>query len=151
MTVPMVKPKESGVFDNIGDAILSAFTKVRKPDPKFSEMKQKADKLEENLTGIEKLHSKMVKIETELGDKLKMVGTATVSMSNMETQMMGPLSALGTRLENYADFLKTKVILFSLFFIFFPLISGCRPRQRTWTTSSLFESTLGTASLSRTY
>ncbi len=147
----MVKPKESGVFDNIGDAILSAFTKVRKPDPKFSEMKQKADKLEENLAGIEKLHSKMVKIESELGDKLKLVGTATVSMSNMETQMMGPLSALGTRLENYADFLKTKVCLLCIIDIF-KLIPGTnRPRRRTWTISSLFASTLGTASLSRTY
>ena len=120
----MVKSKESRVFDNIGDALFSAFTKVRKPDPKFLEMKQKADKLEENLSGIEKLQSKTIKIESDLGDKLKLVGAATVSMSNMETQMMSPLSALGTRLENYADFLKTKVfyILFSTI-LYWELIS----------------------------
>src|SRR3954465_9220529 len=39
----------SGVFDNFTDTFINAFTKVHKPDKRFIEVKEKSDKLDEDL------------------------------------------------------------------------------------------------------
>ena len=59
-----VTKKESHVFENIGDAILNAFTKVKKPDPKYMAIREKNDKFEQNLVNIEKVHSKLLKTQS---------------------------------------------------------------------------------------
>lgn len=48
----------SGILDNISDTLLNAFTKVRKPDDRFIDMKVHLDQFEEGLTSIERLTSK---------------------------------------------------------------------------------------------
>lgn len=45
----------SGLLDNISDTLLNAFTKVRKPDERFVEMKTHLDQFDEGLTSIERL------------------------------------------------------------------------------------------------
>ena len=50
-----------GVFENLGDALLNAFSKVRKPDERFIEIKENIDKFEENLQTIERLYFKIIK------------------------------------------------------------------------------------------
>jgi len=45
----------SGVFDNFADTFINAFTKVHKPDRRFIEVKDKSDKLDEDLGHIEKV------------------------------------------------------------------------------------------------
>ena len=120
----VVKKKESQVLDHIGDAILNAFTKVKKADPKFLAIKEETDKLQENICNVEKIHSKCLKSQNgiflnhlciqffnefiDLCNKLKHFGDAIVSLSTMESQMTPTLSALGTRLENYTSILKNK-------------------------------------------
>jgi hypothetical protein len=43
------------LMDNISDTLLNAFSRVRKPDERFTEMRDEIDKFEEGLQNIERL------------------------------------------------------------------------------------------------
>jgi len=45
----------SGLVDNITDTLLNAFSRVRKPDERFLDMREAVDKFEEGLTLSERL------------------------------------------------------------------------------------------------
>jgi sorting nexin-4 len=45
----------------LGDALLNAFSKIKKPDERFIEIKENIDKIEENLQTIERLYFKIIK------------------------------------------------------------------------------------------
>lgn len=46
------------LLDNLSDSLVNAFTKVRKPDERFLEMKEGIEKFEEGMSGIERLVGK---------------------------------------------------------------------------------------------
>lgn len=46
------------MMDTLGDSLLNAFAKIRKPDPHFVEMKDRVDRLEENFVVLEKTLSR---------------------------------------------------------------------------------------------
>lgn len=46
------------LLDNISDSLVNAFTKVRKPDERFLEMREAIDKYEEAMNNIDRLVSK---------------------------------------------------------------------------------------------
>lgn len=56
----------SGVFDNFADTFINAFTKVNKPDRRFIEVKDKSDKLDEDLAHIEKVVARVARREGDL-------------------------------------------------------------------------------------
>ncbi|KAI8987387.1 hypothetical protein BDF20DRAFT_910016 [Mycotypha africana] len=43
------------MMDTLGDSLLNAFAKIRKPDPRFLEMKERNEKLEENLDMLQRV------------------------------------------------------------------------------------------------
>jgi sorting nexin-4 len=45
----------------LGDVILNAFSKIKKPDERFVEIKENIDKIEENLQTIERLYFKIIR------------------------------------------------------------------------------------------
>lgn len=47
-----------GILDTLSDTFLNAFSKIRKPDQKFEAMKDCLEKLEEGLTGVERVVNK---------------------------------------------------------------------------------------------
>ncbi|CAO1628724.1 unnamed protein product [Parajaminaea phylloscopi] len=47
-----------GILDTLSDTFLNAFSKVRKPDEKFEAMKDRLDKFDEGLTGVERVVNK---------------------------------------------------------------------------------------------
>ena len=47
--------QNNGLMDNISDTLLNAFSKVRKPDERFFEMRESVDKFEERLNVSERL------------------------------------------------------------------------------------------------
>ena len=49
------------MFDNLGDVLMNAFVKIKKPDGRFIDIKENIDKLEENLQTIERLYQRIVK------------------------------------------------------------------------------------------
>jgi len=56
----------AGVFDNFADTFINAFTKVHKPDRRFLEVKEKSDKLDEDLNHIEKVVARVARREADL-------------------------------------------------------------------------------------
>lgn len=45
----------SGLLENLSDSLLNVFAKLRKPDPRFVEMRHHLDQFDEGLTSIERL------------------------------------------------------------------------------------------------
>ncbi|KAG9230844.1 putative sorting nexin-4 [Amylocarpus encephaloides] len=56
----------SGVFDNFTDTFINAFTKVHKPDKRFIEVREKSDKLDEDLGHVEKIVARVARREGDI-------------------------------------------------------------------------------------
>ncbi|RCI05276.1 intercellular trafficking and secretion [Rhizopus stolonifer] len=54
------------MMDTIGDTLLNAFTKIRKQDPRFVEMKEKSERMEENLDILQRTLSRTHRRSEEL-------------------------------------------------------------------------------------
>ena len=123
------KAKE-GVFDNISDAFINAFAKVKQQDDRFLEYKENLTKFEENLTAVEKLHTKLLRHETgeavccdvcgacsqshisipDLGQDLTEFENCMSTLASMETQITGPLNDFAQTVRETASYLNDKVI-----------------------------------------
>jgi sorting nexin-4 len=100
--------REPNVLDHFGDALLNAFTKVKVPDQKFVEIKDEISKFEQNLVGIEKMHSKIHKAQQDLGLTMLNLGGSIESLGRMETQITEPLAQFGNQMQEYSKYLSTK-------------------------------------------
>lgn len=60
-----------GVFDTFADSFINAFTKVHKPDRRFTEVKEKSDKLDEDLSHVEKVMVRVARREADLETDLR--------------------------------------------------------------------------------
>ncbi|EEB90490.1 hypothetical protein MPER_11296 [Moniliophthora perniciosa FA553] len=56
---PPVPEPSTGLVDNITDTLLNAFSRVRKPDERFVDMRETVDKFEEGLTASERLWNRV--------------------------------------------------------------------------------------------
>ncbi|KAF6832462.1 vacuolar targeting protein [Colletotrichum plurivorum] len=56
----------SGVFDNLTDSFLNAFTKAYKHDKRFVEVRERSDRLDEDLAHIEKVVARVARRETDI-------------------------------------------------------------------------------------
>ena len=54
-------PPAASVLDTLSDTLLNAFSKIKKPDERFVDMKETVDKLEDNLNTVEQLYSRIGK------------------------------------------------------------------------------------------
>ncbi|KAI1811831.1 hypothetical protein GGS20DRAFT_561065 [Poronia punctata] len=60
-----------GVFDNFADTFINAFTKVHKHDKRFIEVREKSDKLDDDLGQVEKVVARVVRRESDLEADLR--------------------------------------------------------------------------------
>lgn len=78
----------SGVFDGFTDSFLNAFSKVHKPDKRFIEVREKADKLDEDLGHVEKIVARVARreadLETDYADLAKQFQQLLVLESGVE-------------------------------------------------------------------
>lgn len=56
---PPLNEHSGGIMDNISDALLNAFSRVRKPDERFLTMRENVDKFEEGLQLSERLFGRI--------------------------------------------------------------------------------------------
>ena len=54
-------PATISIFDSIGDTLVNAFVKIKKPEERYERMKESVDKLEDNLNTIERLYARISK------------------------------------------------------------------------------------------
>ncbi|KAK9763833.1 intercellular trafficking and secretion [Basidiobolus ranarum] len=103
------RTKGEGVLENLGDAIINAFTKVQKPDNRFSEVKESIDKFEENLHTIEKLYQKIIKKQNELESEYAELGTEVKGLSELETRIAEPLTKFGEAIDKHTSATKQMI------------------------------------------
>ncbi|CAG8765136.1 14793_t:CDS:10 [Cetraspora pellucida] len=92
-----------GVFENLGDALLNAFSKLKKPDEKFVEIKESVDKLEENLQIIDRLYQRIIKRQTDLEADYRDFGSSIAGLGQLETGITLPLEQFGETVSKFAD------------------------------------------------
>jgi sorting nexin-4 len=78
-------PGSSGVFDNITETFINAFTKVHKPDKRFIEVREKSDRLDEDLGHIEKIVARVARREDELQKDYHELADNFKRLINLET------------------------------------------------------------------
>ncbi|KAI1297946.1 intercellular trafficking and secretion [Mortierella claussenii] len=97
--------QDEGRLDTIGDVLLNAFAKIKKPDEKFVAMRDEVDKLEENLQGLEKLEQRILKRQEELEADYREFGGAVAGLGNLETGITEPLHRFAHTVASYATIL----------------------------------------------
>ena len=60
-----------GVMDNITDVFINAFSKMSKAQRRFVEVKEKSDKLDEDLSHVEKIFSRVTRRESDIESDLR--------------------------------------------------------------------------------
>ncbi|KAI7824220.1 hypothetical protein BX661DRAFT_145071 [Kickxella alabastrina] len=102
-----IKPKsENGVLDTLGDTLLNTFSKVRKPEERFVEMRDTIARLEDNLTRTQKLYLRVTKRQLELQQVYEELGVGIVDLGDIETGMTLALVETGNALKAHHVSLK---------------------------------------------
>ncbi|KAK4149964.1 LETM1-like protein-domain-containing protein [Chaetomidium leptoderma] len=95
-----------GVFDSFADSFMNAFTKVNKPDRRFTEVKDKSDKLDEDLNHVEKVVARVARREADLETDLKDLAEQFQKLITLEPGVEAPVHAFAASVEDTAAGLK---------------------------------------------
>lgn len=95
-----------GVFDNFADTFINAFTKVHKPDKRFTEVREKSDKLDEDLSHIEKVIARVVRREADLETDFKDLAEQFQKLISLEPGVESALRSFSTSVEDTSAGLK---------------------------------------------
>jgi len=96
----------SGVFDNLTDSFINAFTKVHKPDKRFIEVREKSDKLDEDLGHVEKIVARVARREGDLETDYRDLAEQFQKLINLEPGVEGPVHAFAASVEDTSSSLK---------------------------------------------
>lgn len=97
----------TGIFDNFADTFVNAFTKVHKPDKRFIEVREKADKLDEDLTHVEKIVARVARREADLETDYSDLATQFRKLVLLEPNVEMPLQVFAASVEETARGMKT--------------------------------------------
>ena len=89
----------SSVFDNFADTFVNAFSKVHKPDKRFIEVKEKADKLDDDLSHVEKIVARLARREADLETDYSELGTQFMKLAVLEPGVEQPLHSFAQSVE----------------------------------------------------
>lgn len=81
----------TGFFDNVADTMLNAFSKVHKPDKRFIEVTERANKLDEDLTHIEKIIARVARREGDLEQDYADLATNMRKLVPLEPAIEAPV------------------------------------------------------------
>lgn len=109
---PPLSPETStsgpaSIIDSLSDTLLNAFTKVRKPDERFLEVRDSLDKFEESLVAIERTESR---IRTRLGDlanDYEDFATSVQGLGFLESGITEPLARYEQSLLDFSSSLRS--------------------------------------------
>ncbi|KAJ5640680.1 hypothetical protein N7528_000305 [Penicillium herquei] len=90
------------IFDNFTDTFVNAFTKVHKPDRRFIEVKEKADKLDEDLSHVEKTVARVARRESDLETDYTDLATQFRKLVHLEPAVEMPLQVFAASVEETA-------------------------------------------------
>lgn len=99
-------PGTGGVFDNFADTFINAFTKVHKPDRRFLEVREKSDRLDEDLGHIEKVVARVARRESDLEADLKDLSEQFQRLITLEPGVEPACRAFSASIEDTAAHLR---------------------------------------------
>ena len=97
----------SGVFDNFTDTFINAFTKVHKPDKRFIEVREKSDKLDEDLGHVEKIVARVARREGDLEQDFKDLAEQFQRLISLEPGVEVSVHAFAASVEDTSAGMKT--------------------------------------------
>ncbi|KAI7975109.1 hypothetical protein EIK77_002132 [Talaromyces pinophilus] len=95
-----------GIFDNFADTFVNAFTKVHKPDRRFIEVREKADKLDEDLNHVEKIVARVARREADLEADYVDLATQFRKLVPLEPEVEMPLQVFAASVDETSRGLK---------------------------------------------
>lgn len=96
----------AGVFDNFADTFINAFTKVHRPDRRFIDVKDKSDKLDEDLAHIEKVVARVARREADLESDLRDLAEQFQKLMALEPGVEPAVHAFAASMEDSAAHLR---------------------------------------------
>lgn len=96
----------TGIFDNFTDTFVNAFTKVHKPDKRFIEVREKADKLDEDLSHVEKVVARVARREHDLEADYSDLAMQFRKLVPLEPDIEVPLQIFAASVEETARGIK---------------------------------------------
>ena len=100
-----VSEQGSSVFDNLTDSFVNAFSKVHKPHKRFIEVREKADKLDEDLNHVVKIYARVARREGDIETDLMDLATQFLKLVNLEPGVQQPLHNFAQGVEESARLL----------------------------------------------
>jgi sorting nexin-4 len=94
------------VFDTFADSFINAFTKVHKPDRRFIEVKERSDKLDEDLSHVEKVMVRVARREGDLETDMKDLAEMFQRLIILEPGVESTAHAFAASVEDSAAGLK---------------------------------------------
>ncbi|KAL8754067.1 MAG: hypothetical protein Q9199_004598 [Rusavskia elegans] len=94
--------QSNSVFDNFTDTFVNAFSKVHKPDKRFIEVREKADKLDEDLGHVEKIVARVARREADLEADYLDLSTQFMKLVTLEPEVERPCHAFAQSVEQTA-------------------------------------------------
>jgi sorting nexin-4 len=82
-----------GLMDSVADTFVNTFTKVHKPDKRFTEVGDRANKLAEDLNNIEKVTVKVARRQGDLGTDYADLATQCQKLTSLEPAVEGTLTS----------------------------------------------------------
>ncbi|KAK4647487.1 intercellular trafficking and secretion [Podospora bellae-mahoneyi] len=95
-----------GFLNTFTDSFMNAFTKTQKPDRRFVDTKEKADKLDEDLTHVEKVVARVVRREADLEMDHKDLAEQFQKLITLEPGVESAVHAFAASVEDTATGLK---------------------------------------------
>ncbi|KAJ5769947.1 uncharacterized protein N7511_001998 [Penicillium nucicola] len=92
----------TGIFDNFTDTFVNAFSKVHKPDRRFIEVREKADKLDEDLSHVEKTVARVARRESDLETDYSELAMQFRKLVPLEPAVEAPLQMFAASVEETA-------------------------------------------------
>lgn len=83
----------SGFVDTLTDTLVNTFTKVHKPDKRFIEVSERASKLADDLSNVEKVTVKVARRQGDLETDYADLATQCQKLTTMETAVEGTLTS----------------------------------------------------------
>jgi sorting nexin-4 len=96
-----------GVFDNFTDSFLNAFSKVHKQDKRFVDVREKSDKLDEDLGHVEKIVARVARRQADLEADYADLAIQFKKLVALEPGVEGPLHSFATSVDATSSGLKT--------------------------------------------
>ncbi|TVY44589.1 Sorting nexin, partial [Lachnellula occidentalis] len=97
----------AGVFDNFTDTFINAFTKVHKPDKRFIEVREKSDKLDEDLGHVEKIVARVARREGDLETDYKDLAEQFQRLNTLEPGVEQSVHAFAASVQDTSAGMKT--------------------------------------------